>query len=109
MALATALATSSHLTGGAVTPFRSQRARSRRPRTTFDRSAGTHREQLLFLRYHRHDDLDARRQLIERYMPLARSLARRYERRGDSPDDLLQVASLALVKAIDRFDPERGL
>jgi RNA polymerase sigma-B factor len=66
-------------------------------------------EQELFLRYQRDCDLHARRELIERYMPLARSLARRYERRGESPDDLLQVASLGLVKAIDRFEPDRGL
>jgi RNA polymerase sigma-B factor len=46
--------------------------------------------------------------LVERYLPLARSLARRYERRGESLDDLVQVASLGLLKAIDRFDPERG-
>ena len=111
MALASAspLATSSHLTSGTVTPPSRPRGWSRRPRRTFDRSADTHREQLLFLRYHRDGDLDARRQLIERYLPLARSLARRYERRGDSPEDLLQVASVGLVKAIDRFDPERGL
>jgi RNA polymerase sigma-B factor len=63
----------------------------------------------LFRCYQRDGDLQARRQLIERYLPLARSLARRYERRGESFDDLVQVASLGLVKAIDRFDPERGL
>jgi RNA polymerase sigma-B factor len=63
----------------------------------------------LFRCYQRDGDLHARRQLIERYLPLARSLARRYERRGESFDDLVQVASLGLIKAIDRFEPERGL
>jgi RNA polymerase sigma-B factor len=53
--------------------------------------------------------LHARDQLLERYLPLARSLARRYEGRGESLEDLEQVASLGLVKAIDRFEPERGL
>lgn len=66
-------------------------------------------EHVLFRRYQRDGDLHARRDLIERYLPLARSLARRYERRGESLDDLVQVASLGLVKAIDRFDADRGL
>jgi RNA polymerase sigma-B factor len=80
-----------------------------RARPASHRSAARRLEQLLFRRYQHDGDLHARRQLIERYLPLARSLARRYERRGESPDDLGQVASLGLVKAIDRFDPERGL
>ena len=63
----------------------------------------------MFRRYQSEGDLAARRQLIERYLPLARSLARRYDGRGESFDDLVQVASLGLVKAIDRFDAERGL
>jgi RNA polymerase sigma-B factor len=42
-------------------------------------------------------------------MPLARSLALRYQRSGEPLDDLLQVASLGLVKAIDRFDPQRAI
>ena len=42
-------------------------------------------------------------------MPLARQLARRYHRAEEPFDDLLQVASLGLLKAIDRFDLERGI
>jgi RNA polymerase sigma-B factor len=51
---------------------------------------------------------EARDALIERFLPLARHLARRYGGGGEE-DDLVQVASLALVKAIDRFDPSRGI
>src|SRR3954447_5574259 len=51
-------------------------------------------------------DAQARRELIERYVPLARSLALRYRRPGEAPDDLIQVASLALVKIVDRWHPE---
>ena len=59
-------------------------------------------------RYREHGDHAARDALIERLMPLARQLAMRYRRSNEPTDDLLQVASLGLVKAIDRFDPARG-
>jgi RNA polymerase sigma-B factor len=51
----------------------------------------------------------ARDELVRRFLPLARSLARRYRRGGEPLDDLVQVASIALVKALARFDPERGV
>jgi RNA polymerase sigma-B factor len=54
-------------------------------------------------------DQQARARLIERYMGLARSLARRYESSGESMEDLTQVAFLGLVNAVSRFDPDRGL
>ena len=62
----------------------------------------------LFLAYRRGGDLAARDALIQRFLPLARSLARRYLRSVEPLDDLEQVASLALIKAIDAFDVERG-
>ena len=65
-------------------------------------------ERELLLRYHRWGDLAAREELVERFLPLARDLARRYAHTGEPFDDLLQVASLGLVKAIDRFDRDRG-
>jgi RNA polymerase sigma-B factor len=59
-------------------------------------------------RAHRSGDPRAREQLVERFLPLARSLARRYARRGEPLEDLEQVASLALIRAIDGFDAGRG-
>ncbi len=66
------------------------------------------RELRLFVRWQRFGDEPARRELVERFLPLARDLARRFHRRREGLDDLLQVASLGLLKAIDRFDPGRG-
>jgi RNA polymerase sigma-B factor len=66
-------------------------------------------ERRLFLRLDRFGDRSARNQLIERFMPLAAQLARRYRNTSQSFEDLLQVANLGLVQAVDRFDPERGL
>jgi RNA polymerase sigma-B factor len=54
-----------------------------------------------------HGDAQARDELIMDFMPLVRSLARRYAGRGEQFDDLVQVASVGLVKAIDRFDLDR--
>jgi RNA polymerase sigma-B factor len=64
-------------------------------------------ERLLLERYHYRGDLEARDRLVERFMPLARRLVRRFERTGEPVEDLMQVASLGLVKAVDRFEPER--
>src|SRR5215210_4469173 len=69
----------------------------------------TREDRELFTRYHDEGDSLAREQLVERFLPLARQLARRYQRAGEPLDDLLQVASMGLIKAIDRFDPDREI
>jgi RNA polymerase sigma-B factor len=50
-----------------------------------------------------------RNELVESHLGLAHQLARRFASRGETYDDLVQVASLALVRSVDRFDPERGV
>src|SRR5690242_1274600 len=70
-------------------------------------STRRHEEQL-FERVHDYGDPAARTELVERFLPLARKLARRYEHASEPLEDLVQVASLGLLKAIDRFDPSRG-
>jgi RNA polymerase sigma-B factor len=74
---------------------------------TDQRALRTREDRRLLERYHRCGDQAAREALVERFLPLARQLARRYQRGGEQLDDLVQVASLGLLKAIDRFDPER--
>ena len=73
-----------------------------------ERAAARALEQALLVRYHRAGDLAARDELVERFLPFARDLARRYSYTDESFDDLVQVASVGLIKAIDRFDPDRG-
>ncbi len=61
----------------------------------------------LFAHAHTDGDLHARELLIERYLPLARRLARRYQHTDEPVEDLIQVASIGLLKAVDRFDCSR--
>ncbi|MDE3133972.1 MAG: SigB/SigF/SigG family RNA polymerase sigma factor [Acidobacteriota bacterium] len=63
----------------------------------------------LFRRWQEHRDQNAREALVRQYLPLARKLARRYRGAREPLDDLEQVASLGLVKAIDRYDSSRGI
>jgi RNA polymerase sigma-B factor len=83
-------ATTHHATGGDLL---------RRPRTDAE----------LLAAYARTRDPQMREALVERFLPLARSIAKRYRKAEEPFDDLLQVASLGLLKAVDRFDPERGI
>jgi RNA polymerase sigma-B factor len=66
-------------------------------------------DKVLLRRYHEQGDLAARKQLIEQYMSLVRSLARRYSYRGEQLEDLVQIGAIGLIKAIDRFDLNRGV
>jgi RNA polymerase sigma-B factor len=65
-------------------------------------------ERELLLRV-RNGDVAARQELITRYLPLVRSIARRFASRGQPVEDLIQVGSIGLIKAVDRFDLERGV
>ncbi len=77
--------------------------RSRRP------ARDRRRETLLFRRYCATRDPSLREELVRTYLPLARTIARRYESRRVPVEDLVQVAAIGLMKAIDRYDPARGI
>jgi RNA polymerase sigma-B factor len=66
-------------------------------------------ERELLLRVRNDGDVLAREELITRYLPLVKSLARRFASRGQPVEDLVQVGSIGLIKAIDRFDLGRGV
>jgi RNA polymerase sigma-B factor len=61
-----------------------------------------------FREYRHTHDRDLRNALVEHYLELARALARRFANRNEPLDDLEQVAMLGVLKAVERFDPERG-
>jgi RNA polymerase sigma-B factor len=73
-----------------------------------DLNDGLASERLLWERFAKNRDDATREELVRRYLPFARNLALRYRGASESFDDLLQVASLGLVNAVDRFDPTRG-
>lgn len=82
--------------------------------TTTSRSAherGTDEPEVaeLLIRWRTDGDRDAREQLFERFFPMARRVAGRYRSPFEPQEDLIQVAAVALLGALDRFDPERGV
>lgn len=78
------------------------------PNRRFDSRAGDEDQSQLFKRWQQDGDQFAREKLVRQFMPLVRSLARRYDRSSEPFEDLLQVASVGLLKALNRFDTERG-
>jgi RNA polymerase sigma-B factor len=86
-----------------VRPARPARAQHRR-----SNGSGERRDAELLRRYARTRDPHLRDQLVERYLPLAHYVARHYARGHEPFDDLMQIACLGLLKAIDRFDPGRN-
>jgi RNA polymerase sigma-B factor len=70
--------------------------------------AAAARQRELFVRWQSDGDARARDELVRSFTPLVRSLVRRYSRSSEPFDDLLQVAMIGLLKAIDRYDVERG-
>jgi RNA polymerase sigma-B factor len=64
-------------------------------------------DRALLRRYHEGGDASAREVLVQRHLPLVRSLARRYAGRGEALDDIEQVGAIGLIKAIDRYELSR--
>jgi RNA polymerase sigma-B factor len=84
------------------------------PATTSRLSVDRERTRALFLELQSSPEGDPRRQrardaLVEQHLPLVEHLARRFRNRGEPYDDLVQVATIGLIKSVDRFDLERGV
>lgn len=82
-----------------------ERRRSRSGVLAWDKT----RTRELFRRYREKGDEHAREQLIVNHLNLVRYLASKFKNRGEPLEDLVQVGTIGLIKAIDRFDPSRGL
>ncbi len=70
---------------------------------------GTNDVDALLVAYHREGDPAARERVLVEMMPLVRAMAHRYAGRGEPLEDLVQVGSIGLIKAVDRFDVDRGV
>lgn len=80
------------------------------PPSNGSRSASRDQTTRALLRdYHEGRNLHARERLIQKYLPLVKSLARRYARCGEQYEDLVQVGVIGLIKAVDRFDLQRDV
>ncbi len=90
-------------------PEERRRARAKRPpregRVAWDKE----RTRELFRLYKEEGDEEAREQLIVSHLNLVRFLTSKFKNRGEPIEDLMQVGTIGLIKAIDRFDPARGL
>ncbi|MDO4537614.1 MAG: SigB/SigF/SigG family RNA polymerase sigma factor [Coriobacteriales bacterium] len=87
-------------------------ATSERPRRRVSRSGvawDKAKTRELFRRYQKEGDEEARNQLVVNHLNLVRFLASKFKNRGEPLEDLVQVGTIGLIKAIDRFDPDRGL
>src|SRR5664279_3956874 len=91
-----------------MTTFATRPTRFARPGTAQGAALTLVGTEELFERWHLHKERRARDELVQRFLPLARKLARRYNGAREPFDDLLQVACLGLVKAVDRYDLGRG-
>ncbi|MDD5799394.1 MAG: RNA polymerase sigma factor SigF [Coriobacteriales bacterium] len=89
----------------AASERRERRRAARGGRLAWDKA----RTKELFHRYKDLGDEDARDQLIVNHLNLVRFLASKFKNRGEPLEDLVQVGTIGLIKAIDRFDPSRGL
>jgi RNA polymerase sigma-B factor len=89
-------------------PLGTPRERLAPARDLRSHGVGGRRDEQVHRRYARSRDPGLREQLVHRYLPLARYAASLYARGSEPFDDLLQVASVGLLKAIDRYDPSRG-
>jgi RNA polymerase sigma-B factor len=78
-------------------------------RSNADPVARAHGSDRRLIRQYRAGDRQARDLMIERYLPFATRLARRYRGGAEATDDLVQIAAIGLVKAVDRWDPNRGI
>ena len=89
--------------GSGAERYRTRGTRSRR--LSFDKRKTTQ----LFRQYQEADDRASRDELITMHLSLVRYLASKYRSRGEPIDDLIQVGTIGLIKAVDRFDASRGL
>ena len=90
-------------------PEERRRARAKRPPREGRAAWDKERTRELFRLYKEEGDEEAREQLIVSHLNLVRFIAAKFKNRGEPLDDLVQVGTIGLIKAIDRFEPSRGL